>query len=278
MLRAMNCMLLSALTACGGSAQAPAAYTIEISPSTAALTVAEPQTFTAVAIGVANANFAWSVSAGTIVSIGGATMQYRAPDTAASAVVTAVSVNAPGARGVAQVNTKRPASVTLSITPASLDVYPLQKRRFTANVLGTYLLGVDWSADSGTIELIEPGTIDWAAPMTTGNYRLMATTRADPGMSQAVGGQVLPPPLDNWCTPSQASIPLGSMITIYRSFSTNETPAVDVSVTWCSNGGSLSSRFDGAVSFSASTPGAYTVQAQSNSYPSVVATAQVTVQ
>jgi hypothetical protein len=278
MLRAMNCMLLSALTACGGSAQAPEAYTIEISPSTVALTVAEPQTFTAAALGVANANFTWSVSAGTILSIDGATMQYRAPDTAASAVVTAVSASAPGAQGVAQVNTTRPAAVALSVSPASLDVYPLQKRRFTATVQGAYLLEVDWSADSGTTALIELGTIDWTAPMATGTYRLTATTRADPGVSQAVRGQVLSPPLVIWCTPSLATVPVGSVVAIYGSFSTNETPGIDTSVTWSSSGGSLSSRSDGVVHFSASTRGVYTVQAQSNSYPSVIAVAQVTVQ
>lgn len=278
MLRVLNCMLLSALTACGGSAQTPEAYSIEISPSTVALTLAEPRTFTAAALGVANPNFTWTVSAGTIVSTDGATMQYRAPDTAASAVVTAVSANAPGARGVAKVNTTRPAGVALSVSPANIDVYPLQMRRFTATVQGTYLLEVDWSADSGTTELIELGTIEWTAPMATGTYQLMATTRADPGVSQAVRGRVLPPPLVIWCTPSLATVPVGNVIAIHSSFSTNETPGIDVSVTWSSSGGSLSSRSDGVVYFSASTRGVYTVQAQSNSYPSVIAVAQVTVQ
>lgn len=243
MLRAMNCMLPSALTACGASAQAPEAYTIDID---------------------------------------GATMQYRAPDTAAPAVATAGGANAQGAQGVVQVNTTHPAAVAINVAPAILDVYPLHKRRSTATFQGTYPSAVDWSADSGTNAWIELGTIDWTAPMATGNYRLMATTRADPdvsqGVSQAVRRQVPSPPLVIWCTPSLATVSGGSVVAIYGSFSSNETPGIDASVTWSSGGGSRSSRSDGVVHFSASTRGVYTVQAQSNSYPSVFAVAQVTVQ
>lgn len=251
---------------------------VEISPSSISLTVAEPQTFTATVPGVPNATFSWSVSGGTILQAVGGTLHYQAPDIPGPVLIMATSPDAPGIAGRAEANITRPASVTVGVTPSSINLYPLQSFRPVATVAGTFLKNVDWFADGGTIEIIDPDTVKWIAPPTSGAYQITARSQADPGVFQSVIATVLSPPLVIWLTPSSATIPVNGAVLINLGFSTNEMPGVDVSVSWSSSGGNLTTVFGVQATFTASVPGIYTVRATSNSYPSVVATSQITVQ
>jgi hypothetical protein len=271
--------LLLMLAACGGGSSEPEPLpAVQVSPVSANLTLAEPQTFTASVAGVANPAFVWSASTGTIVSASGATLRYQAPDNPGSAVITASSPSAPGMDGIARVEIVRPGSVTVTVSPANVDLYPLQKVQFTSSIQGTYLTTVDWSSNAGTLEVIDSTTIRWVAPSAPATYQITARSQANPGAFQSAMARVLAPPLVIFLTPSQASIPVGGSIAINRNFSTNETPGVDISVNWSSTGGSLTPTFDGQIIFSAAAAGVYVVTARSNSYPSVFATAQITVQ
>ena len=270
--------LVLMVAACGGSSEPPPPAAVQVSPVSARLTLAEPQTFSASVDGVSSATFVWSASAGTILSASGATMRYQAPDNPGLAVITASSPSAPGMDGIATVEIVQPGSVTVTVSPANVDLYPLQTVQFTSNVQGTYLTTVDWSTNAGTLDVIDSTTIRWVAPSVPATYQITARSRANPVAVQSAMARVLGPPLVIFLVPSQASIPVGGSIAINRNFSTNETPGVDITVNWSSTGGSLTPIFDGQVIFSAAAAGVYVVTARSNSYPSVVATAEITVQ
>jgi len=153
---------------------------ISVSPTNRILWAGQSERFTASISGSSNTSVGWTIIGPGSVSPDGV---YQAPgsiNTEESARITATS-EADSSKTASASITLQPMTVT--ITPASADLWASQTKRFSALVMGASNSSVRWTL-SGKGSLSEDGV--YTAPsiiMTDQNVRITATSVADPRRS-----------------------------------------------------------------------------------------------
>jgi uncharacterized protein (TIGR03437 family) len=159
--------------------------TVNVNPSSGALTASQSTQFTATVTGNANTSVTWSMSP----SVGSLSNgSYTAPsviDTAQSVTVTATSVADPSKSASATVQLTPPgaAGVNVSVSPSSVTLGPSQSAQLTATVTGDSNTSVTWSLSPSIGSLSNgwytaPSTIKAPQAVT-----IKATSAADPSKS-----------------------------------------------------------------------------------------------
>jgi uncharacterized protein YjdB len=246
---------------------------VSLSPASPRLPVAGTLRFTATVTGTANTAVSWSVT-----EAGGGTLDatglYTAPTTPGTYHVVATSVADPGKKATAPVTVEPElAPVSVSITPASAEVYTEATQAFTAAVTGAADTAVSWrvrEANGGSIDAAGRYT----APSTPGTFHVVATSVADPSQSATATVRVTAAPVVAVSiAPTEAQLGVGET----QDFTATVTGTADTAVSWSvaeAGGGTLSAtgRYTAPT-----TPGTYHVVATSVAAPSQSATATVRV-
>jgi len=189
---------------------------VSLNPTSATVTAGSTQQFSATVSGTSNTSVVWSASAGSISSTG----LLTAPSVSAPTPVTVTAKSAAllDAKAYASVtvnpSTSTPATVSVSVTPASTVVQTSATVQFSASVSGSTNTAVTWTAGLGSIS--SSGL--YTAPATGGADTVIATSQADPtkaasatvtiqsASSQNTGGGTgggTPNPASNaYCSPS----------------------------------------------------------------------------
>jgi hypothetical protein len=171
------------------AACAPAAVTVTVSPSSAALYSAQTQQFTAKLAGTTIAyTITWTCTAGTITASG----LYTAPVVASKTVatVTATQTGHKWHYGTAAVTVLPQPAIGVTVSPHSVSILTGATQQSTATVTGTTNTAVTWSASGGTVSTSGLYT----APATAGTYTITATSQADNTKVDSAAATVTTPP------------------------------------------------------------------------------------
>src|SRR5258707_10616196 len=169
---------------------------VSIAPGTASLTASQTQQFSATVTGSNKTSVTWSASpVGTISKNG----LYTAPSNIANVQKVTISATsiADSTQTATAAVTLNP-SVTISVTPNSIQVGPGKKAQFSATVAGTANSGVMWSLNPGVGSIASDGV--YTAPVSLSSQQtvtVIATSVAD--TTQAASADVMltvqtPPP------------------------------------------------------------------------------------
>lgn len=172
------------------------------------------------------------------------------------------------------------AGVTVTVSPASLDVLPGEAKLFQAKVMGTTNGAVTWTASAGTITA---GGL-FTAPSSPGKAVVVATSVADASKSGAAEVTVTTAPQRIVkISPTNPTVTPGDVIAFSASVvDATGTPFPDQGVTWAVMGAATSTSngtIDPRSGFytAPQTPGIYMVTATPTADTSRLGTAQVTV-
>ncbi len=268
---ALLLLAVALLASCGNSQSTRtinAYVTVATTPATATLDQGATQQFSATVQGTANTNVTWSVqesNGGTITAQG----VYTAPPRAGVFHITATSTADTSRSAISQVFIN---SVSLTITPAFLDMTPGAIQLFTSKATGTMDPSVVWSVKEGPAG----GTITsagvYTAPSTTGQFHVVATSASDTTASTNVAVTVANPAV--LILPRSLNLLPGST----RTLSASVSGSMDDRVTWAvqegNAGGSISS--DGVYT-APQEKGEYHIVATSVVFSGVAATAAVVI-
>jgi hypothetical protein len=158
--------------------QAAAGVTVTLDKSTATVAPSGTTTFTAAVTGFKTDNTVnWTVSTGggslsPVSTASGTATTYTAPATVGRYTVTAASNESPTATASATVAVYTPASVTVTVSPATKTLLAGASFTFTAAVANAPDATVTWSATGGTIS----STGAYKAPTNPGTYTVTATS------------------------------------------------------------------------------------------------------
>jgi hypothetical protein len=158
--------------------QAAAGPTVLLDKPTASVLPSGTTTFTAAVTGFKTDNTVnWTVSAGggsvsPASTASGSATTYTAPATVGLYTVTAASNESPSATAAATVAVYAPASVTVTVSPATKTLLAGASVTFTAAVANAPSNAVTWSATGGTIT----SSGAYTAPATPGTYTVTATS------------------------------------------------------------------------------------------------------
>jgi len=235
-----------------------------VSPGTPALSSGATELFTAQLLepGYAvdwRATFTWSIKEG---AAGGSITQqgvYTAPTQVGVYHVLAnvltdpdgfVGVG-PGTQGVATVNVVAADSITVTVSPSSVNLFDQATQQFTATVTGTANTQVVWSIDESTANqgAITPQGL-YTAPIATlseyflgvGQFYVRATPVADPNQpgGYAVVNVMHPDPIGLVAaTPSPATVMIGGTQTFTATINGSPSSAVSWGVNEGEAGGTI---------------------------------------
>jgi hypothetical protein len=214
---------------------------VKISPTSANLVAGHDQQFSATVTGTTNVNVTWSVAGagcsglacGSITSTGFYSAPGRVPSPP-EVTVTATSVEDTSKSSSAIVTILPPVSVTVS--PASVQVVVSGHQQFTAAVTGTTNTNVTWSlagagctgSACGTISsgglYTAPGTIPSPAQVT-----VKATSNADSTKSASAIVTIIPPVVVT-ISPTSTVVPVGTQLQFYATVAGSTNTAVDWSI------------------------------------------------
>ena len=250
---------------------------VQISPST--LDIYTSKTFilgTSVSAGLGRStDVTWTATGGAIVSLDGNSGYFTAPSAIGACTVTATSVADPTKSASCVVNVKS-ASVTLAITPLSVELGPGGSYKFgtSMQVTGSSDTNLTWKTEAGTIVPYPNGSALYQAPLNAGTYQVSAVSNADPRVFATAMVTVNPGKSFLTITPSEIHLSMGAT----QSF-TVQGSNLNGAVQWSiaeSGGGTIGS---GGFYTAPTTQGTYTVVAQgtSTSGDSLFASAKVTV-
>jgi glucose/arabinose dehydrogenase/N-acetylneuraminic acid mutarotase/endonuclease YncB( thermonuclease family) len=161
--------------------QGQPAVNVSVSPATVSRGPSQTQQFTATVTGTANTAVTWSIrpNVGTISAAG----LYTAPSTITTqqtVTVTATSQADATNAGTATVTLTPPATVNVTVSPATVSRGPSQTQQFTATVTGTTNTAVTWSISPNMGTISTAGL--YTAPSTINTQRTVtvtATSQAD---------------------------------------------------------------------------------------------------
>jgi hypothetical protein len=167
---------------------------------------------------------------------------------------------------------KAVAVVSITVIPTSDTVLPGSVRSLYPDVEGDTNVAVTWSASEGTVEAYN-GYATWTAPAAPGVYTVTATSVVDPTKSASTTFTVIGTATVKLShIPAQATIFKGQPAVIQSVL----WGSTDTAVIWSSSGGSLAGT-GREVTFTAYTPGTYTVTSTSHADPSKTATTAIVV-
>ena len=231
--------------------------TITISPTTATVSIAETEQFTATVVGSTNTAVTWSATGGTIDNNG----LFTAGNTAGTFEVKAVSVADTSKSATAVVTVANATVVSIELSPKTANITTGANQQFTATVAGSNDKAVTWSATGGSIS--KAGL--FTAGNVVGTFEVKAVSIADPSKSATA---VVTITKDISINPDSATV------------FTNASKQFKVvglensEVTWSATGGTI----DNSGLFTAgSTIGNFEVKAVSKADASIFATAAVKV-
>ena len=193
------------------SASSPA---IAISPTSASLAAGGTEQFTATVTGVADTTATWSIQessgCGSISSAG----LYTAPSAAATCHVIAASHASPAVTATATVTVSPPATggsppatVAVSVTPATGSVSACQTLALQAAITGTTNTAVTWSVAEGASGGSVSSSGVYTAPSAPGTYHVVATSQADSTKSATATLTVATQILSVALSPQAVSVP-----------------------------------------------------------------------
>ncbi len=156
------------------------AVSLNVTPISGDLVPGATQQFTATVTGSVNHNVTWSVqegAAGGSITTDGT---YTAPPTTGTFHIVATSV-ADGTKTV----TVAVAVATLAvlISPRGVGLLPGGTRTFSASVSGSMDDRVSWAVQEGSVGGVITSDGSYTAPAQTGQYHVIATSLAHPGVS-----------------------------------------------------------------------------------------------
>lgn len=154
------------------------------------------------------------------------------------------------------------AGVTVAISPTSATVQEGQSQQFQATVSGSTNTAVNWSVDGIAGGNTTVGTIDstgmYAAPNSTGNHTVTATSQADTTKSASAAVTVDVPQVTVTVSPSSATV----LASGTQQFSASVTNTSNTTVTWSVDGVAGGNSTVGTVD----STGLYTAPATSGSH------------
>lgn len=171
-------------------------------------------------------------------------------------------------------NTPTPgSSIRVSLSATSVNLSPSSNHTFSATVTGTNNTAVSWSVVGGASNgaITQAGV--YSAPAEPGTYTVVATSQADPGISQRATVQVQTG-INLTITPQNQQIKLGDI----QQFTAVITGNANTNVTWLVQGSGAGGTISPAGLYTAPlTAGTYTVSARSDADATKVVSTQVTV-
>ncbi len=244
----------------------PPAVSVSITPTTASISTAGSQQFTATVTGSTNTAVTWSATGGTVTTAGlfsspsAGTFTVQATsvaDTTKSASAT-VTVTAP----------PPPPPVSVTVTPTTASISTSASQQFTATVTGSANTAVTWSATGGTVT-----TAGLFSSTSAGTFTVQATSVADTTKSASATVTVTapppPPPVSVSISPASVTLTTGGS----QQFTATVTGSANTAVTWSASGGTISV----AGLFTGTVNGSFTVTATSVADSTKSASATVTV-
>jgi Fe-S cluster assembly iron-binding protein IscA len=214
---------------------------VKISPTSAKLVTGHDQQFSATVTGTTNVNVTWSVTGagctglacGSITSTGFYSAPGRVPSPA-EVTVTATSVVDTSKSSSAIVTILPPVSV--SVSPATVQVVISGHQQFTASVTGTTNTGVTWSLAGTGCTGSACGTISsvglYAAPGTIPNpaqVKVTATSNAD-GTKSGSAIVTIIPTVAVTISPTSVVVPVDSQQQFHATVDGSNNNSVDWSI------------------------------------------------
>src|SRR5260370_22942150 len=189
------------------SASVTTTVTVSVLPSTATLNQGQSQSFSASVTGNANGNVNWSVLGGTTNGTITPNGIYTAPNSNGAYTVIATSVADGSKTGSASVTVTSAPQVAVSISPPSVTVAAGQSQHFAATVSGNADQSVTYSVLEAAGGVVD-GAGNYAAPLGSGIYHLVATSNADTSKTATATVTVTNgPPVTIAISPSSVTLP-----------------------------------------------------------------------
>ena len=161
---------------------------LTLSPTSLTLQPGQQASVAATLTGVEPGDLIWSASAGTLVPAADKlSAAYTAPAAVGSATLTVASSREPAVTASVTITV---VSGSITLSPASGQVYASEKLRVTATVDGLADTNLAWSASAGTIT----GTglaVDFTPPGTDGPVTLTAASSSNPAVKGTATFQVV---------------------------------------------------------------------------------------
>jgi hypothetical protein len=190
------------IAGCGGGGGGGGGVTgilVSLSPSTATIQPSKSVVLTASVAGATNTALTWTHVGGTVMVLNNVAT-FIAPATVGTYSVTATSKEDASKSATSQIvvsNSAPGGSVTVTITPADIELSPGDFIDLTATVSGSTNKAVTWAKSGGSLAVTSSTTARFTAPSTESTYTVTATSVADPSASTSI--QILvtsdaPPP------------------------------------------------------------------------------------
>ncbi|HET6453995.1 MAG TPA: hypothetical protein VFI02_06275 [Armatimonadota bacterium] len=183
----------------GGGGGGTTGVLVSLLPSTASIQPSKSVVLTASIAGASNPALTWTHVGGTLMVLDNVAT-FIAPATAGTYSVTATSKEDSSKSATAQIvvsNSAPGGSVTVTITPADIELSPGDFIDLTATVSGSTNKAVTWAKSGGSLSVTSSTTARFTAPSTENTYTVTATSVADPSANTSI--QILvtsdaPPP------------------------------------------------------------------------------------
>lgn len=275
---------------------AEAAITVTVSPGSVSLYTKGQQQFSASVTGTYNGIVTWSVSgtgcSGLACGSISASGLYTAPASVPSNPVITVSATSivDGTRGTATVTIQNAKNISVSISPTYATIAVKGQQQFTATVIGTSNLAVNWSVSGIGCVGVSCGIVSsaglYTAPATvpmSAIATVTATSVADPTKSASATVVIQSESaITVTISPTSAAVMTGAQ----QQFTATVTGTTNVAVTWTLSGAGCTGVTCGTITATGlytapkavPTPPTVTVTATSVADPARSALAIVTLQ
>jgi hypothetical protein len=196
---------------------------VSVAPGAVTLGANQQQSFSATVTGAINGAVTWSASAGSIAQTG----VFTAPASTGTVTVTATSLADRITQGTATVTVVTTPQITVSVSPPTAQLAPLQQERFTATVQNGTTQNVTWSVVEGAAGGSVDTSGNYSAPQAAGTYHLVATS-VDNGTSTATATITVStgPPISVTVTPGSVTLGANGTQTFVASVTGTPIPQV----------------------------------------------------
>lgn len=243
---------------------------VTVTPSSVTLAPNATQLFSAAVSGAGNQAVTWAVQGeGEKGAFTGTSGLYTAPALSGTFTVVATSVSDPNRVGTATIHVDGP--VTVTVSPAQVNLLPGGTQTFTATVEGATPTTVEWSVvgtNSGTIDSV---TGAYTAPPIAGTFTVKATNRSD-GVTEGTA-KVTVSQVGLSITPDTITLDQGAS----QVFQPTVTGTTNPSITWSVVGADDLTQIGPYLYTASSGAGSYVLKGIPAADPNVFATAAITI-